>query len=145
MNTQERIQLIEAMVKVVSANQKNHDKEMVKFANEKIKTLTEAMTEPNGDITLTKEEVSSLIDSEKKCNCGLMIKEDGIGFSCLRTDCNANIKPKEEKKINLNEVERLLNDMINLMSKNKYFTHEDAINDKIYWRQEIGYTLEDLK
>lgn len=45
MNTIEKIQLIEAMVKVVNANQKNSQSEMVTFANDKIKHLTKELTE----------------------------------------------------------------------------------------------------
>lgn len=140
MNTQERIQLIEALAKVVEVNSSYGRISDADLANEEILALTKSMTKPTGDIVLTSNHVR--------------FKSSGtpLAFTCYpRNTFMDNLmkepkqEPKEEKKINLQAVERLLNDAIDLMSKNKYFTHEGAINDKIYWRKAIGYTLEDLK
>ncbi len=102
MTTQEKIQLIEALTKVVNANKHPSDESMFDWANKEIKELTESMT-----------------------------KSKSV------TEGNKEPKPS----INLNRVEDLLLSYVDA----SYVSKNRKQASKEYWREEIGYTLDDLK
>lgn len=126
MKTQEKIQLIEALTKVVNANRVTNNDNMVDWANKEIKELTESMTKskyiPDGDVILLSKDLDAYQLGFENGHA------KGVGES---------LKPS----INLNKVEGLLV----RFSEVGHRTELQKNSLQKHWREQIGYTLDDLK